>query len=141
VAHVPIDPRRRQTIDFLAPMRAVFPPHAQGGQHSARGLDVHGASVERRPALGWSTVAVTDNDLAGAGQIADELATCAGSAGTSSRPSSDREQRRSRPRESARIRRKLGCVTMADASDVVTAGAPGDSAHLLRACSPRRRAC
>ena len=33
----------------------------------------------------------------------------------------------------ARIRRKLGCVTMADASDVVTAGAPGDSTHLLRA--------
>jgi microcystin degradation protein MlrC len=33
----------------------------------------------------------------------------------------------------ARWRRKLGCVTMADASDVVTAGAPGDSTHLLRA--------
>ena len=33
----------------------------------------------------------------------------------------------------ARVRRKLGCVTMADASDVVTAGAPGDSTHLLRA--------
>ena len=33
----------------------------------------------------------------------------------------------------ARLRRKLGCVTMADASDVVTAGAPGDSTHLLRA--------
>ena len=34
---------------------------------------------------------------------------------------------------SARVRRKFGCVTMADASDVVTAGAPGDSTHLLRA--------
>lgn len=33
----------------------------------------------------------------------------------------------------ARVRRKLGCVMMADASDVVTAGAPGDSTHLLRA--------
>jgi microcystin degradation protein MlrC len=33
----------------------------------------------------------------------------------------------------ARVRRKLGCVTMADASDVVTAGAPGDSTHLMRA--------
>jgi microcystin degradation protein MlrC len=33
----------------------------------------------------------------------------------------------------ARVRRKLGCVLMADASDVVTAGAPGDSTHLLRA--------
>jgi microcystin degradation protein MlrC len=34
---------------------------------------------------------------------------------------------------SAKVRRKLGCVVMADASDVVTAGAPGDSTHLLRA--------
>src|SRR6185503_3456909 len=33
----------------------------------------------------------------------------------------------------ARLRRRLGVVTMADASDVVTAGAPGDSTHLLRA--------
>jgi microcystin degradation protein MlrC len=33
----------------------------------------------------------------------------------------------------ARWRRRFGCVTIADASDVVTAGAPGDSTHLLRA--------
>jgi microcystin degradation protein MlrC len=31
------------------------------------------------------------------------------------------------------VRRKLGVVMMSDASDVVTAGAPGDSTHLLRA--------
>src|SRR5262249_25574945 len=31
------------------------------------------------------------------------------------------------------VRRKLGCVVMSDASDVVTAGAAGDSTHLLRA--------
>jgi microcystin degradation protein MlrC len=123
-----------KTIDFLAPMRAVF-----RRMRRAEKRDVLAASTlmchpwNDDPQLGWSTAVVTNDDLAAADRLAEELAEMCW------------ERRHARPPEfpgpdeaitaarSARIRRKLGCVTLSDASDVVTAGAPGDSTHLVRA--------
>ena len=124
-----------KTIDFLAPMRAVF-RHMKRAEKRGDALAASTFMVHPwidHPSVGWSTLAVTDDDTAGAERLADELAEMCW------------ERRHDQPPEfpsatdgiaqarSMRVRRKLGCITMADTSDVVTAGAPGDSTHLLRA--------
>jgi microcystin degradation protein MlrC len=124
-----------RTIDFLTPMRAVFRrmrrAERSGEALAASTLMAHPWNDD--PQLGWSTVAVTDGDAAAADRLADELAEMCW----------ERRHERPPPFASASeviaearrawLRRKLGCVMIADASDVVTAGAPGDSTHLLRA--------
>ena len=119
-----------KTIDFLAPMRAVFRRMRAAEKReviSASTFMVHPWNDD--PNLGWSTYAVGER----ADAVAEQLAEMCW------------ERRHEQPPEfpsaadaidaarKARVRRKLGCVMMADASDVVTAGAPGDSTHLLRA--------
>lgn len=123
-----------KTIDFLAPMRAVFRRMRQverKGVLGASTLMVH--PWQDNPALGWSTAVVTDNDHAAADRIAEELAEMCWERRHEQPPEFPPAKRAIADARSAWIRRKLGCVTMADASDVVTAGAPGDSTHLLRA--------
>jgi len=124
-----------RTIDFLAPMRAVFRRMARaerdGEVLAASTLMVHPWNDD--PALGWSTVAVADGDLAAAERIADELAELCWARRHEQPPAFPTASEAIAQARAARWRRKLGCVTMADASDVVTAGAPGDSTHLLRA--------
>ena len=65
-----------KTIDFLAPMRAVFRrmrrAEKRGEVLAASTFMVHPWNDD--PALGWSTVVVTDDDLAAAERLADELA-------------------------------------------------------------------
>jgi len=123
-----------KTIDFLAPMRAVF-----RRMHRAERGEALGASTfmvhpwNDDPNLGWSTVAVTDNDLGAAERLAEELAEMCWERRHQQPPEFPTASDAITQARSARVRRKLGCVTMADASDVVTAGAPGDSTHLLRA--------
>jgi len=85
------------------------------------------------PALGWSTVVVTDNDPAAAERMADELAEMAWECRHEQPPEFPSAETAIKQARAAKIRRKLGCVTISDASDVVTAGAPGDSTHLIRA--------
>jgi microcystin degradation protein MlrC len=85
------------------------------------------------PSLGWSTVVVTDNDRAGAERLADELAELCWERRHEQPPAFPSATEAIAEARAATVRRKLGCVVMADASDVVTAGAPGDSTHLLRA--------
>ena len=124
-----------KTIDFLAPMRAVFrrmhKAEKTGDVLAASTLMVHPWNDD--PALGWSTVTVTNNDHATAERLAEELAEMCWERRHEQPPTfPDASLAIARARK-ASIRRKFGCVTMADASDVVTAGAPGDSTHLLRA--------
>jgi microcystin degradation protein MlrC len=123
-----------KTIDFLSPMRAVFRK-----MHAAeRAGDALAASVfmvhpwNDDPALGWSTLVVSE-DLRDADRIAEELAEMCWERRTEQPPHFPGASEAIATARSARFRRKLGCVTMADASDVVTAGAPGDSTHLLKA--------
>ncbi len=124
-----------RTIDFLAPMRAVFrrmhKAEKAGDVLAASSLMCHPWNDD--PALGWSTVTVTNNDHATAERVAEELAEMCWERRHEQPPTfPDATEAIARARK-ASVRRKFGCVTMADASDVVTAGAPGDSTHLLRA--------
>ncbi len=123
------------TIDFLAPMRAVFRTMRRaeraGRALAASTLMCHPWNDD--PALGWSTVVVTDHDRGGAERLADELAELCWARRHDQPPAFPTAREAIADARSARVRRRFGCVTMADASDVVTAGAPGDSTHLLRA--------
>jgi len=123
------------TIDFLSPMRAVFRRmHAverSGEALAASTFMVHPWNGD--PGLGWSTICVADRDRAAADRIADELAGMCWERRHAQPPAFPSASEAIARARAARVRRWLGCVTMADASDVVTAGAPGDSTHLLRA--------
>ncbi len=124
-----------KTIDFLAPMRGVFRRMAA----AERGAGVLAASTfmvhpwNDNPALGWSTLVVTDGKPELADRLADELAEACWSVRHEQPPEFADATTAIAAARGAKLRRKLGCVMMADASDVVTAGAPGDSTHLLRA--------
>lgn len=124
-----------KTIDFLAPMRAVFRRMSRAEKKrevlAASTFMVHPWNDD--PALGWSTVAITDNDHAAAERLADELAEMCWERRHEQPPEFPSPVEAIAQARASTVRRRLGCVTMADASDVVTAGAPGDSTHLLRA--------
>jgi microcystin degradation protein MlrC len=124
-----------KTIDFLPPMRAVFRrlrrAEREPGVLGASTLMVHPWNGD--PGLGWSTVVVTDGDPAGADRIADELAELCWARRHELPPGFATASAAIATARRSWLRRKLGCITIADASDVVTAGAAGDSTHLLRA--------
>lgn len=124
-----------KTIDFLQPMRPVFKRMRAAEKHeevlAASTLMVH--PWNDSPALGWSTLVVTNGDAAGAERLADELAEMCWERRHEQPPSFTNASDAVAAARAAKWRRKLGCVTMSDASDVVTAGAAGDSTHLLRA--------
>ncbi|MFT3693310.1 MAG: M81 family metallopeptidase [Kofleriaceae bacterium] len=124
-----------KTIDFLSPMRAVFRRmgHAekQRGILSASTFMVH--PWNDNPQLGWSTLVVADRDVEAADRIAEELAGMCWERRHEQPPPFPDAKSAIDSARAAKLRRRFGCVTMADASDVVTAGAPGDSTHLLRA--------
>jgi len=122
-----------KTIDFLAPMRAVFRRMARaerrGEVASASTFMVHPWNDD--PALGWATLAY--GEPAAAERLADELAEMCWARRHAMPPTFATASEGLAAARAARVRRKLGVVMMSDASDVVTAGAPGDSTHLLRA--------
>lgn len=122
-----------KTIDFLKPMRAVFRRMAaaekRGEVLSVSTFMCHPWNDD--PALGWSTLAY--GDAAKAESLADELAEMCWARRHELPPEFSTAGDGLRAARAATVRRKLGVVTMSDASDVVTAGAPGDSTHLLRA--------
>ena len=124
-----------RTIDFLQPMRPVFKRMHAAEKHdealAASTLMVH--PWNDSPALGWSTLVVTNNDRAAAERLADELAEMCWARRHEQPPTFASATEAVAAARAAKWRRKLGCVTMSDASDVVTAGAAGDSTHLLRA--------
>jgi len=124
-----------KTIDFLPPVRPLFRRMRQLERRhqvlAASTFMVHPWNDD--PGLGWSTIVVTDGDPAAADRFADELAELCWSVRHQQPPRFKSPSEAIAEARAARRRRRLGVVTMADASDVVTAGAPGDSTHLLRA--------
>lgn len=119
-----------KTIDFLSPMRAVFRRMRAAEKRevlTASTFMVHPWNDD--PGLGWASYAIG----AEADAVADELAEMCWARRHEQPPAFPSASEAIAQARSARVRRKLGCVMMADASDVVTAGAPGDSTHLLRA--------
>jgi microcystin degradation protein MlrC len=123
------------TIDFLAPMRTVFRRMRRAERRrealAASTFMVQPWSADRE--LGWSTVVVTDGDAAAADRLADELAELCWERRHAQPPAFASPSEAIASARRAWLRRKLGCVTIAEASDVATAGAPGDSTHLVRA--------
>lgn len=124
-----------KTIDFLSPMRAVFRRmrrlERRGQALAASTFMVHPWNDD--PALGWSTIVVTDGDRDAAERYAEELAEMCWERRHQQPPAFPGASEAIARARRARLARRTGVVTMADASDVVTAGAPGDSTHLLRA--------
>jgi microcystin degradation protein MlrC len=124
-----------KTLDFLSPMRAVF--RRMNKMEKMRNVlatstfMVHPWNDD--PGLGWATVAVTNNDRDLAERLADELAEMNWQRRHEQPPEFSSASQAIATARSANWRRKFGVVMMSDASDVVTAGAPGDSTHLLRA--------
>jgi microcystin degradation protein MlrC len=123
------------TIDFVPPMVEVFLKM----RWIERSASVLGASVNMchpwndHPSLGWSTAVVTNDDPALADRLADELAEMCWARRHKLPPEFASPHEAIRKARDARLARKLGCVMIADASDVVTAGAPGENTAILRA--------
>lgn len=122
------------TLDFAPPLLGIF--------RRMRALERSGACLSAslftchpwnaHPELGWSVVVVTDGDQAAAERLADELAERAWGTRHALPPKFDTPEEAIARARAARVRRTLGCVVLADASDVVSAGAPGESTALLR---------
>ena len=125
-----------QIIDFLEPMDRVFNRMAEmekmPGVLSVSNFLVHIWLDE--PGLGWGTVAITDNDKALAGRLADEIAE---------RDWAVRDfkmtQKLYSPSEAIKaardswFERLTGTTMFCDLSDAIGAGAPGESTYILKA--------
>lgn len=121
------------TLDFAPPLLSIFMRmralERKGEVVSASLLTCHPWNAH--PELGWSVVVVTDGDQAKAERLADELAERSWATRHALPPRFDTPTQAIARARSAGVRRKLGCVVLADASDVVSAGAPGESTALL----------
>lgn len=122
------------TIDALPPMRAIYGrcrDLERRGVLSANVLMCHpwlDADV-----IGWSTVVTTDGDPERAETLADELAERCWAVRDRLPPRLPSPEEAIAEARAAVLARTLGVVVLADASDVTTAGAPGDSTEVLRA--------
>jgi microcystin degradation protein MlrC len=123
------------TLDFLPPMLGIF----LRMKWIERDRRVLAAAVNMchpwndHPALGWSTTVVTDRDAGLAEQLADDLAERCWAARHKLPPRFPSPHEAIAEARKARLARQLGVVMMADVSDVVTAGAPGENTALLQA--------
>jgi microcystin degradation protein MlrC len=122
------------TLDFWPPLLQIFRRmralEKSGDVLSASLLTVHPWNAH--PELGWAVVVVTNGDQAKAERIADELAERAWGTRHQLPPAFVSAHEAIRQARAASLRRKLGVVVLADASDVVSAGAPGENTALLR---------
>jgi microcystin degradation protein MlrC len=131
------------TIDLLEPMRSIL--------RRARTMEklpgILSTSVcmchpwNRHPELGWSVLVVADAHTtagpAAMDALADELADrCWGARHQLPTSFVTPEQAIEKVRR-ASFRRKIGVCVFSDASDVVTAGAPGENTALIRALVDR----
>lgn len=123
------------TVDILPPVRSIF-QHLSALQRHPR---VMSASVmfchpwNDEPRIGWSSHVTTNGDPSLADDLADDLAErCWAVRHEQPPPFLSPRVAIERARAST-LARKLGVVVFADASDVVSAGAPGDSSRLLSA--------
>ncbi|MBK8169695.1 MAG: M81 family metallopeptidase [Sandaracinaceae bacterium] len=123
------------TIDFLPPMNQLF----QRMSEMEINPEVLAVSVlschpwNWHPELGWATLVVANRDQALAERCAEELAEMCWDVrdhlpSTFATPKKAIEDARA-----AKWARRLGVCVLADASDVVTAGAPGDNTDVIRA--------
>lgn len=126
------------TVDFLSPMRGIFKQarriEQEQGVLGASVMMVHPWNDHRE--LGWSTLVIVDGKVRTAEEAdrrAERLAEAAWSVRHQLPPTFRSPAEAIAQARSARLRRKLGVAVMADFSDVVTAGAPGENTALIRA--------
>jgi microcystin degradation protein MlrC len=128
------------TIDFLAPMRAVF-RWMRALEKDPRVLSASLFMVHPytdADDLGWAVHVCTDGDAALAEKLADELADRAWDAREAPLPPMF-EIEEALDRAASSPWRKLGPVTLVDVDDVVGAGAPGGNTHFVRALLQKDR--
>ena len=123
-------------MDFLPPMDSIF--NRMKEMEKIPGvLSVSNFTVQiwlDEPELGWSTVAVTDNDKALADKLADEIADLDWSV-----RDYKLTQKLYTPSEAVKaardawFERLTGTTMFCDLSDAVGAGAPGESTWILKA--------
>ncbi len=129
------------TLDFLAPMRPIFARM----RAMERERNVLSASTFMAhpwldvPEVGWSTLVTTDGDVSQAERLADELAERCWAVRNEQPPAFSSPEAAIDVARGARLARRLGAVVLSDASDVVTAGATGDSTALIKALLARAR--
>ncbi len=128
------------TLDALPPMLAVYLRARLAERGLARGRGrILSASVNMchpwnsDPGLGWSTCVTSDGDRDAAERLADELAELCWARRHAMPPTFASVTEAIAEAKSARLARKLGAVVLADASDVVTAGASGENTALIAA--------
>ncbi len=127
------------TVDFLPPSRALWRQmkalDSEAGILGVTLMTVHPWNRHRE--LGWSVLVVVDAKIAGAVErgerAADQLAEgCWAVRKHLPPPMGSPEAAIARARRRT-IARRIGVVMMSDASDVVSAGAPGENTALLSA--------
>jgi microcystin degradation protein MlrC len=123
------------TLDFLAPMRGIFRRmnrmERQPGVLSVSTFMVHLWMED--PELGWSTIAVTNGNRPLAEQLADELADLNWSVRHARHPQPLTPEAAIAKLRRNRWRLRAGTAVLCDASDAVSAGAPGENTWVLRA--------
>lgn len=122
-------------IDFLSPMRPIF-KWMKKQEKSEGVLWLSNFMVHiwlDDPELGWSTVAVTDNDPGLARKLADELADRNWAVRDEKHPEGKSTAEAVAIAKDKWFRRKIGTVVFCDVSDAVGAGAPGESTWILKA--------
>lgn len=122
------------TIDFLSPMRAIFSRMDDMIEDTATVLDVSNFMVHiwlDDPELGWSTVAITDNDPALAKSLADELADLDWSVRKVQPGKAFSPEEAIAIARDKWLRRKFGTVVFCDVADAIGAGAPGENTWIL----------
>lgn len=121
------------TLDFVPPMRSIF----SRVHEMEKDPRVLAGSVfmchpwNNHDELGWSTLVVTDDAPHLADRLADELAERCWRVKDKLPPRFYSADEALDTAQRARLRRKLGVVTLADVSDVVSAGATGENTRLL----------
>ncbi|MCK7480968.1 MAG: M81 family metallopeptidase [Candidatus Moduliflexus flocculans] len=122
-------------VDFLPPFRKIFSAmksmEKKSGALSVSFFPVHLWIDE--PELGYSTVAITDGDPELASALADEIAEMAWAVRDVPQPAVAAPEEAVRIARKAKLARALGTVGFCDASDAVSAGAPGESIWILKA--------
>ncbi|MCO4762182.1 MAG: M81 family metallopeptidase [Myxococcales bacterium] len=123
------------TLDFLPPMLGIFRAMKRFEKHpKVLSCNVYMSHLWLdQSEIGWATVVTTDNEPQLAGEIAEKLADMCWAVRHKLPPVFPGPSKAIAKVRKMRLRRKLGTITMCDASDVVGAGAPGDSTKLLKA--------
>lgn len=123
------------TLDFLPPMRGIFARMKKMEHHP----DVLSTSVFMvhpwvgDPEIGFSSCVTTNGDRELAERLADELAERLWAVRDRLPPKFRSADEAVDNARQARLLRKLGVVILADASDMVSAGAPGENTRLIDA--------